>query len=278
MLSGVAGRFRKALPGRWTSPGKLIMLGGAVANPCFRAFTVSISSARLFVLLALLVLAPAVRADVPGFPAARIQQALQAAERSHDLQAKLPGVETPASPDSEETEDQPVRLKAPKWISELLGTVGELLFWGLVIAAAALIVLAIVRNLPFIADRLRRRRGKQEVSVRPVSAAPSRAVAAVLLDDADRLAASGQYAEAVRLLLFRTIDDISRRMNRSMPAALTSREILDGTALTPDGRAAFDDIVVGVELSYFGGRDFGAGDYARCRGAYERFALAGAAV
>lgn len=255
------------------------MLGRAAfsANPCSRSFALSIS--RIIVVLALMVAAPVAQAAQPAFGKAQVEQALKAAETSHDLQTSLPGIETPAArPESEDTNVPLFQLAPPKWLSDLFGSVGNLLFWGIAAVALALVALALARELPFLKERLGRRRAGAEASGRPVSAAPTRQVAAALLEDADRLALSGDYAGAVRLLLFRTIEDIGRRTNRYLPVALTSREILEGTALTPDGHAAFDDIVRSVELSYFGGRAFGAEDYARCRASYERFALAGAAV
>src|SRR5262249_29788159 len=102
---------------------------------------------------------------------------------------------------------------------------------------------------------------------------PPLARARALLADADRLAAQGLFAEAVHLLLFRSIEDIDERRPRSIKPALTSRNIAQLDALPSSARPAFARIATSVERSFFGGREIDAQDFQECRRAYEAFAI-----
>ena len=94
------------------------------------------------------------------------------------------------------------------------------------------------------------------------------------LGDADALAGDGRFAEAIHVLLLRTIDDLRRRADRPVADSLTSREILAALEMPAAARAALSDLVSVVELTYFGGRRPARKHYARCRERYERFAAA----
>jgi hypothetical protein len=93
------------------------------------------------------------------------------------------------------------------------------------------------------------------------------------LTDADRLAAEGRFAEAVHLLLFRSIEEIDAKRPHAVKPALTSRDILDLTGLPAVARKALSRLVATVEWSFFGGRPVEAQDFAACRRAYEEFAF-----
>ena len=103
---------------------------------------------------------------------------------------------------------------------------------------------------------------------------PEEAPARALLEEADRLAAEGRYAEAAHLLLFRSIEDIEARKPDLVRPALTSRDIAGAPAIPAGPRRAFGEIVLMVERSLFGGRSLDGGDWGRCRAAYEEFAFA----
>src|SRR6185503_5336642 len=102
---------------------------------------------------------------------------------------------------------------------------------------------------------------------------PPVARARALLSDADRLAAEGHFAEAVHLLLFRSIEDLDAKRPHAVKPALTSRDILDLTGLPAMARKALSRLVATVEWSFFGGRPVEAQDFAACRRAYEEFAF-----
>jgi hypothetical protein len=163
----------------------------------------------------------------------------------------------------------------PAWIGEFMhallaaAPVLKIVFWAAVALIAAALVWVIIRDLPF-ARRLRRRK--------PMAVAtdwrPEAGAARALLDEADRLARSGQFADAIHLILFRSIEDIGARRPEAVRAALTSRDIVEAASLSEDGRSAFRSIAEAVERSVFGGRPAAADDFDRCRRQYEAFALA----
>jgi hypothetical protein len=164
----------------------------------------------------------------------------------------------------------------PSWLVNLFNFLGrlqpffEFLFWCGVAIVAALVIFFIGREI------WRYRRRESAVVQRPDRLPdwrPPLARARALLADADRLAADGKFAEAVHLLLFRSIDDIDERRPRALRPALTSRDIAVIDALPPSVRLAFGRIAATVERSFFGGRELDAGDFAECRRAYEAFAL-----
>lgn len=100
------------------------------------------------------------------------------------------------------------------------------------------------------------------------------AKARTLLEDADKLAAAGQFAEAVHLILFRSIEDIEGKRPDLISPALTSRDIAGLEGVPERVRRTFSDIAAVVERSFFGGRAVGAEEFAACRKAYEGFAFA----
>ncbi|WP_165187595.1 DUF4129 domain-containing protein [Caulobacter soli] len=145
-------------------------------------------------------------------------------------------------------------------------------FWGCLILGAAIILFFVVREL--INTRWPSLKPHKGPVLGDEAWRPSAAKARTLLEDADKLAAAGRFAEAVHLILFRSIEDIEAKRPDLIKPALTSRDIaqLDGV---PDRvRRTFSDIARVVERSFFGGRAVGAEEFAACRQAYEGFAFA----
>ena len=106
---------------------------------------------------------------------------------------------------------------------------------------------------------------------------PDAAAARSLLEEADHLAAQGKFAEAVHLLLFRSIEDIQTRKEGRLSNSLTAREI-GGLADLPDrARAALSPIIRVVERSFFGGREVDSEGWQTARASYEDFAFGGLA-
>ncbi len=153
-----------------------------------------------------------------------------------------------------------------KWIAPAL----QWVFWIGLAMMAAFILFYLARELIRIRwpARARTKSGAPAQEWRP---APEQARA--LLEDADRLAAEGRFAEAAHLLLFRSIDDIQGRRPRLIGPALTARDIAGLDGLPAPARRAFQTIAQVVERSFFGGRDVDASAFAQCRRAYEDFAF-----
>jgi hypothetical protein len=86
---------------------------------------------------------------------------------------------------------------------------------------------------------------------------------------ADELGREGRFVEAMHMLLIQSLADIRQYLGEQFADSLTSREILRGVRLPVEGRASLHDIVLGVELTYFGGRPATAADYTACRHSFE---------
>ena len=180
-----------------------------------------------------------------------------------------------------------------EWLVETLRPVGRLLdwiagfmpdapyarifLWAVLAIAALALAAAIYQRIRHGEWRLPRRR--RAVPVEPGAEeetwSPEGAPARSWLREADALAAQGRYAEAVRHLLFRSIEDIGRRRPRLVRPALTSRELAAAEALPPPARSLFARIAGLVERSLFGGRAVDAGDWSAARAAYADLVLPG---
>jgi hypothetical protein len=88
---------------------------------------------------------------------------------------------------------------------------------------------------------------------------------AVVLGEADELAAAGHFVEAMHVLLLQGLAHMRHRLDQQFSDSLTSREILTSTNLPEMARAALRDVVNRVELTYFGKRPAALADYTACR-------------
>ncbi len=170
-------------------------------------------------------------ASVPPIDSARVDAAWKAIRADGSIQFDLPEKAVPP------------RDPPPEWLEPVLRAIGEFVQWvgggwrvilwivGIVIVAALLF--AIVPGLrEWLAERLGRRRVVEEAPVWVPTETRARAV----LEDADALAGKGRYDEAVRLLLFRSIDDIVAWRGDVVRPADTSRDIARADALPPRAR------------------------------------------
>ena len=165
--------------------------------------------------------------------------------------------------------------KPPQWD---LGWLRDFFEWTapalkplLWIGAAALLLLILYHLVPAFADWVdnlrfgRKRRGEDIAeSIGEAEAGVARA----RLADADALAAAGRFAEAVHLLLYRSVDDIEGRRPGLVRPAMTSRELAAAEDLPSVARHAFSRIARAVEISLFGGRSIDERAWLDCRGAY----------
>jgi hypothetical protein len=165
------------------------------------------------------------------------------------------------------------RPETPAWLADFVRAIYPVLqvvFWALLAALALYVLYALIswasgRGWPW-----RRRAAEAEAG----SWRPDEAPARQLLGEADQLAARGLYAEAARLLLFRSIEDIDSRRPDLVRPALTSRDIAALADIPGGPRSAFARIAMMVERSLFGQRPLAEGDWRDCRSAYEEFAFA----
>ena len=164
-----------------------------------------------------------------------------------------------------------------EWIGSFMpdAPLARFLLWTvLAVAAAALLTLLYMRlrhgqwHWPWRRVAERAAIAADEEEWRP-EAAPARS----WLEEADALAAKGQFAEAIHHLLLRSVDDIARRRPKLVRPALTSRELSASDGLPGAARDLFSSIARVVERSLFGGRDVSEEDWSAARQSYEEFAL-----
>lgn len=198
---------------------------------------------------------------------AALAKAHAALLRHSDFQFSLPSFQEP---------------KVPEWLRALQAflskhwTAVEWTFW--IVAGAIVLGVAVVlirQYWPLLRDR-QWKRPQAEPARQMAEWRPTTVQARRLLEEADALAAQGQYAEAVHVLLLRSIQDIEERRPQSLRRAFTSREIERLQALPDAARAAFSGISRVVERTLFAHHAIGAAEFARCRKEYEDFAFPGA--
>ena len=169
----------------------------------------------------------------------------------------------------------PPRPEQPQWdlgwLRDFFESTAPALKPLLWIGAAALLLLILYHFVPAFADwvdnlRFGRKRNDEaaEESIGEAEAGAARA----RLADADALAAAGRFAEAVHLLLYRSVDDIDGRRPGLVRPAMTSRELAAAEDLPSVARHAFSRIARAVEISLFGGRAIDESAWQDCRGAY----------
>jgi len=203
-----------------------------------------------------------------GVTAAGAQTAEQQLAAAHEALLKTRGMQFDFG-------GMPAPPPPPPWLEPLVAVLKAIapvlpyIFWGGVILGAALILYFIAREL--IPERWFRRK-KAEAPVTDWRPEPGKARA--LLEDADSLAAAGQFEEAIHLLLFRSIDDLRARRPGAVKPALTSRDIAGLETLPAAPRDAFARLARAVELTFFGGRPAGADEFGAARRDYETFAFA----
>lgn len=205
-----------------------------------------------------------------GAPASRYAEASEAFTRAH--QTLLRG---------KDLQFEPAAPPKPPDVPDWLMAVGKVLahaapylsyvFWGFLILGAGIILFFLAREL--MATRWPSLRPNRGPALGEEAWRPSAAKARTLLEDADRLAAAGRYAEAVHLILFRSIEDIEGKRPDLIRPALTSRDIAGLDGVPQRVRDTFSEIARVVERSFFGGRAVAAEEFAACRRAYEGFAF-----
>jgi hypothetical protein len=178
----------------------------------------------------------------------------------------------------------PPHTELPGWLKAIFQAIGSVLnavapFLGWIFIGGLAAALAIV--LFFIGRELVRTRWpalfkRKRPASKPTVWRPDAVVARALLEEADKLAAAGRYAEAVRLILHRSIEEIDGRRPRLVKPAYTAREIGRLTDIPENARNVFVGIAGVVEKSFFGGQGLDADGFAACRKAYEAFAFPGA--
>lgn len=179
--------------------------------------------------------------------------------------------------------DQP-QSETPEWLLTLFRAIADFFQWSapalkplLWIGAILLLLFLLYHFIPSFAqwvDNLRFRRGRRDEEAVDIAGQAEAGAARALLSEADALAAQGRFAEAVHLLLYRSVEDIEGRRPGLVKPAMTSRDLAEARDLPTVARNAFSRIARAVEVSLFGGRAIDAGAWQTCRDAYAELTVA----
>ncbi len=169
----------------------------------------------------------------------------------------------------------------PAWLKPLIEFLQSIapafpyFFWGAIAIGVLLILWVVFTNTDGVGFAWF---GRRKVAPSTADAAwqPDVAAARALLSEAEALAREGRYAEAARLLLRRSVEDIAERRPEFLKPSLTARDIAAAPAIPNAARGAFGAIARVVEISTFGSAALTAQAWDECRTAYGDFALAGA--
>ena len=163
-----------------------------------------------------------------------------------------------------------------KWLGDLLGNLSPL-FQFLFYAVIAAVIFGFLYFVFGEAIRVRfGRRGEGKIDEGDdilIDVRPDAGMARGLLEEADALARAGKFAEAVHLLLFRSIEDIQTRLEGGVPKSLTAREIGGLQHLPERAKRGLGPIIRIVERSFFGGRPVDSEGWQEARASYEDFAF-----
>jgi len=203
----------------------------------------------------------------------RLDRALSAFEADDSFQRERPEWQPePLELDEREPRRPNPIIEAIASFFEAIGSILGYLLAGLILVAIlAGLYMVFGESLTFRLKQKEKTAGP-DVSIVP-DLRPEAARARALLEDADALAAKGQFAEAVHLLLFRSIDEIQEKKTGAITRALTAREI-GALGVLPDWiRDALAPIIRIVERSFFGGQEVDEAGWRQARDSYESFAF-----
>lgn len=156
-------------------------------------------------------------------------------------------------------------------IGEAFASAGPVLKWVLIAALITAVLFLLYRlvGLPMLANRKAAALAEEEAGWQPDQQA-----SLALLEEADRLAASGEFDAATHLLLMRSVGQIAEARPDWVEPSSTARELAALSELPDAAREAFSIIAERVERSLFALRALERGDWEAAREAYARFALA----
>lgn len=200
---------------------------------------------------------PVAAADLS--PAQEARLAAETSLRSSRLQTELPA-------DAGKEKYEPEKSVSLNLSPET----ARVILWA-ALACIALIILKTFRDNVWSASRSRRLAHAEEEKRAPAGVAARLDKAQ---GEADDLARHGSFAEAMHVLLLRSVSELRLRLGVSIAVSLTSREILQRLALAPAERSHFADIIASVEISYFGAHQPDETDYLRCRHSFEALSAA----
>lgn len=163
-------------------------------------------------------------------------------------------------------------------LGKLFAPVGEALsaswWWLQWVLIAVVALFALVMLVRLLGPGFGARGTRAEVADTANEWQPERAATLALLEDADRLAAEGNFDAATHLLLRRSVSHIAAARPEWVEPSSTTRELASLPALPDAARTAFRVIAERVERSLFALHALDRADWDAARAAYAEFALA----
>ena len=175
---------------------------------------------------------------------------------------------------------EPPTPKAPKPDSDISVPIPPEVFLYLLIAVLG-VALCIVAYHLYGTYAFGRRASKKvdhplQVATQPIMR-PAGETPLPDLDEIERLARAGAFAEAIHLMLLRALEALRHRLGTSWAKSLTSREIARRSELAPTDRSALKMLVGAVEISRFGGQSANEQIYRACLDQYRLIGESGMA-
>jgi hypothetical protein len=238
----------------------------------------------LWVLLALTVLCASEPARAQDTDAEQIRNETEQALDRGDLQRDPPLAERVRQHAEDIAKDpslqhEPPSPKAPPPPSDLKIPIPPEVFLYLLVAVLAVALCIVGYHLYGTYAFGRRMSKKVDQPLQVATQAIARPVDAPLpdLDEIERLARAGAYAEAIHLMLLRALEALRRRLGTSWAKSLTSREIARRSELPGTDRSALKMLVGAVEISRFGGQSANEQIYRACLDQYRLIGESGTA-
>ena len=230
----------------------------------------------LWVLLALAMLCASGPARAQDTDAEQIRNEAEQALDRGDIQRDPPLVERVREHAEDIAKDpslqhEPPTPKAPKPRNDISVPIPPEVFLYLLVAVLA-VALCIVAYHLYGTYGFGRRVSKKvdqpmQVATRPIMR-PAGEAPLPDLDEIERLARAGAFAEAIHLMLLRALEALRQRLGTSWAKSLTSREIARRSELAPTDRSALKMLVGAVEISRFGGQNANEQIYRACLDQY----------
>ncbi|WOE76171.1 hypothetical protein [Alterisphingorhabdus coralli] len=205
------------------------------------------------------------------------QKAITAWEKvraDDSIQFELPPPPEPPEPPKPPPQWQ---VELQEWLSSVFSPISEFLLriWPVLsYVLLGLLILGIVVLIAYIArEAVAGRRKVDGAAEEEIGWKPELGAARALLQEADMLASDGRFAEAIRLILWRSIEDIQKAEPRAVVPSNTAREIGRFTILSDHARQVFTMIAGHVERGIFAGQPLTEGAWQEARSAYDGFAI-----
>lgn len=254
--------------------GRMVALA-TYANDCGKRRPTLVQRVRTLLVVGLLLgLLPVSPAPLH---AETVQQAIDRIQADSSYQTALEQRREPAK-------KREVTATGPHWFGNLfhwLSGSGKWLINGIAIVLVGLAILAILYlTVPAVREgvdglraRLRRKSGGKKSDEADEGWRPDETHALDLLASADALAREHRFAEAVRLLMTRSVEEITHRRPGVVRPAYTARAIAGLEDLPELARAAFARVGVVVERGIWAQAPLVEGDWQEARSAYQDFAF-----